>query len=458
MAPFRFAPEPGFAGTIGVARRDITPPPGVPTRSWGPATHEFATGVHRPLTLTAIAFTSAGGQPLVLVASDLGWWKHPGDEAHTRQGVLDVVGGDPARALVNLSHTHSAPTASLADGNAVGAEYIATFRAVASEAAVEAISRAEPATLTTAVGRCSLAGDRDFPHEGRYVVGWNPDARGDDTVVVGRIAADDGRLLAILVNYACHPTTLAWQNTLVSPDFVGGMREVVEIATGGVPLAFLQGASGELAPRHQYVGDVSVADRHGRSLGYAAMSALEAMPPPGSALAFEGVVESGAALGMWEPARYAPPTATGAVTTEVELDLRPMATIEELERRWQGINPVSLAERLRRARALRSYFAGSQTFGLPVWVWRLGDCLVVGIAGEPYSKLQRELRARHPDRRVLVLGVTNAALSAYLPTREAYGRDVYQAWQTPYAPGSLERVIDACDRAIGGLLAPDSGP
>ena len=32
------------------------------------------------------------------------------------------------------------------------------------------------------------------------------------------------------MNYACHPTTLAWQNTLISPDYVGAC-EVIERET-----------------------------------------------------------------------------------------------------------------------------------------------------------------------------------------------------------------------------------
>src|SRR5436853_2320435 len=39
---------------LGVARGDITPPIGIYHRMWGAATHERATGVHRPLTATAI--------------------------------------------------------------------------------------------------------------------------------------------------------------------------------------------------------------------------------------------------------------------------------------------------------------------------------------------------------------------------------------------------------------------
>lgn len=100
---------------------------------------------------------------------------------------------------------------------------------------------------------------------GLPVIGFNPtvpqDAT-DDTVVIGRLsrvepAAPGEPLptttpLATIVNYACHPTTLAWQNTLVSPDYVGAMRDLVEESTGA-PVAFFQGP-GELAPREQYTG------------------------------------------------------------------------------------------------------------------------------------------------------------------------------------------------------------
>src|SRR6185369_13887791 len=104
--------------------------------------------------------------------------------------------------------------------------------------------------------------------------------------------------LATIVNYACHPTTLAWENALISPDFPGAMREVVE-GTTGVPCLFLQGASGDLGPREGFVGDPAVADRNGRQLGHVALAALEALPPPGTRFEYEGPVISGATLGAW---------------------------------------------------------------------------------------------------------------------------------------------------------------
>ena len=60
-----------------------------------------------------------------------------------------------------------------------------------------------------------------------------------------------GTILATIVNYACHPTTLGGRNRLISPDYLGAMRETIETNTGLAPCLFLNGAAGELAPREQ---------------------------------------------------------------------------------------------------------------------------------------------------------------------------------------------------------------
>src|SRR5262249_37493223 len=148
--------------------------------------------------------------------------------------------------------------------------------------------------------RCRLAANRDYRDEssGQYVCGFNPSGPADDTVLVARAADEAGRTVATFVNYACHPTTLAWQNSLISPDYVGAMREVVEQAAGA-PCVFLQGASGDLGPREGFVGDVAQADRNGRQLGYAALAALEGLPPPATRFRYAGPVVSGATLGTW---------------------------------------------------------------------------------------------------------------------------------------------------------------
>ena len=51
--------------------RDVTPPVGIYHRMWGAATHDRSTGVHRPLTATALALSPLSGGPgRVFVALD----------------------------------------------------------------------------------------------------------------------------------------------------------------------------------------------------------------------------------------------------------------------------------------------------------------------------------------------------------------------------------------------------
>ncbi len=72
---------------------------------------------------------------------------------------------------------------------------------------------------------------------------------------------------------------------------------------------------------------------------------------------------------------------------------------------------------------------------------------LVAAPNELYSSFQVNLRAEFPGLALLVLGVTNGTLG-YLPPRDTYGKGIYQEWQSPYAPGCLEKTTAA---AIAGV-------
>src|SRR3954447_5376204 len=462
--PLEVAPS-AFSGLIGLGRRDTTPPEGIYARMWGAATHDFADGVHRPLTATVLALRSEGGRPRGLVALDIALLGDLGgrsDEERVLAPVRETLGLERGELLVNCSHTHAAPWAAMSRSHNPGGELIGPYldqlsRAIldASRDALEALA---PATLTWATGSCDLARNRDLPdptsQNGRFVCGFNPGADADDTLVVGRItAADDGRVLGTIVNYACHPTTLAWDNTLISPDYIGALREVVEGQTPGALCVFLQGASGELGPAHQYVGDPAVADGHGRRLGYSALAALEGMLPPGQALRYDGNVDSGAPLAVWLPAPFEPSRALDGGLVDVPLPVKPMPTIEELEAQRAATDDRPLAERLfRKIQIVRNLSGGGhQVF--PAWVWRIGDSLMVAHANEAYSCFQQDLRAAFPGTTVVVMNTSGAEMG-YLYPPELDGLDLYQVWQTPFAKEALPTLTDACIGEGRRLFAP----
>ncbi|CAL1519052.1 neutral/alkaline non-lysosomal ceramidase N-terminal domain-containing protein [Chitinophaga sp. MM2321] len=446
-----------FQGIIGVAQTDITPPTGIYSRNWGAALHDVAEGIHQPLMLTCTTFQSAAKEtPLVLIGADLGWWKSAADEWALRSQLLKALDLAPSQLMFCLSHTHAGPALSRDEATQPGGElidgYLQTILEHAIQAVRQALSNAVPATLTWHYGKCGLATNRDLaqPERQRYIVGFNPDEEADDTLLVGRITDTHERILGTIVNYACHPTTLAWENRLISPDYIGAMREIVEGQTGASCL-FLQGASGELAPAAQYVGDTALAETYGRQLGYAVLATLEAMLPAQTQLSFTGVVESGGALAIWSPSVYTPSTVLAVEMVEVELHLKPLPPLAEIEQQWRECEDHVLKERLRRKCGIRKALGDGQEARVGLWVWRLGDALLIGQPNETYSIFQRELRREFSAQAVGVMNVVNGHIG-YLAPAELYNHDIYSVSQTPFAAGSLELLTEKTMAIVKELM------
>ena len=379
------------------------------------------------------------------------------------RSVLERTGLGEAELLIQMSHTHAgANTNSRLEGKP-GTELIAPYlehlAAQVGDAVLEARSTAAEAFVTYGYGRCGLAANRDLwdASAERFACGYNPEGEADDTLLVARATDREGRTLATLFNYACHPTTLAWDNHLLSPDYIGAAREVLEAAFDA-PALFLQGASGELAPRDDYVGDAAVADRNGRQLGHAAAAAIEALPPPGTRFAYTGIVASGANLGTWEYRPCEPEQLTSgsrleAVLTGVELARKEDIGVVESVSSATPDSPQEREKALRRE-FLRLALGDGPTHTMPLWAWRLGEALLVAVGNEPYSVFQAELRRRFAGSPVLVLMTTNGGVG-YLPPRETYGSGRYQEQQSPYAPGCLEQSIEAATAALGEVRAAE---
>ena len=444
---------------FGVATRDVTPPVGIYARSWGAATHDTAEGVHRPFAATAAVFAPIDGDEptLALVAVDLGWFQHAPDEAELRATILRRTGLDDAALLINMSHTHAGANNNSQLADLPGTELIQPYLEHLTEqigaAILEARDALAPAWVTYGTGRCALAANRDFwDAEGeRFAAGYNPGAPADDTLLVARVTGEDGELRATLFNYACHPTTLAWENRLLSPDYIGAAREVLEKAFGA-PALFLQGASGELAPRDDYVGDTAVADRNGRQLGHAAAAAIESLPPPGTRFVYTGIVASGANLGTWAYDQCQPEQVQAGKQLAATVSHVPLRRKEEMGVVDSLASPDSRQEQEKalRRRYLSQALGDDPVFQMPVWTWRLGEALLVAIPNEPYSVLQVELRKRFAGTPLLVLGVTNRTMG-YLSPAETYGTGLYQEQQSPFAPGCLEQTIEVAAGALDEL-------
>jgi hypothetical protein len=457
---------------------DITPPANIYHRMWGAAKHERATGVHRPLRATVAVFAPLdekdGARQIVLALDHcvMGAVEH----RHLVGHAAGIGGVAEEEILVVCSHTHGAGLMGLDRASLPGGDLIPPYLHSIGEKTGELIKQCvaglKPAGIVYGRGRCALAAHRDFwdGERQQFVCGFNPGVPADDTVIVARVTGDDGKVLANIVNYACHPTTLAWENTLISPDYVGAMRETVERETNA-PCLFLQGASGELGPREGFVGDTAVADRNGRELAYAALAALTALPRFNTKFRYQGPVVSGATLGDWrhetladddlarkakwkltrwkEPLTYRPGQPTVA---DVEAD-RAKYQSEEAAAREAGdeakaADARALAERKNRLLHRLQQLPPGDSYPLRVAMWHMGDAIWIGVQGESYSLLQTELRRRFPEKIIVLASIAADWGASYLPPRELYGSGIYQESIAVVAAGSLEQLIESIAKHI----------
>jgi len=445
----------GAALQAGMAQRLINPPIGIRAASWGAAKVHTATGIHKGITTTAMAVKTNDAKFQYLVTVDWGWWQGKADDLAVRGEVIKALGIEENQLQLHLTHTHAGPSTASDIAHLEGGELVGPYHQFAIQEIVaackEAASSAKAAVITWGYGKCDLATNRELPCGDIDIVGFNPGEPADDTLTVGRLCDTSGKIIGTVVNYACHPTTLAWKNSKVSPDFVGEARDIVQGATGA-PMLFLQGASGDLAPRDNYSGDTEVADRNGRILGHATLATLAKMITSGKRMRFREAVDSGALLGDWEEIDHQMSDKTNGLRLDIDVTLQKLPTIEELQERWKDVDPGARETRIARAIKLRAGYVleGGRAIH-PVWIWMWGDAIIVGQPGEAYSYFQTELRRRHPDRIIFVLNCTNGPGYMYIPTPDAYRRFRYQSWQTLLNEGALELITDEVSSAISRL-------
>ena len=220
----------------GAARVTITPPVGVELsgNAFGPSV-----GILGDLEAQALVLEVDGEWAVLLTADLIGF--RPALVAAVRRRIKASVGIPNDRVLLAGSHTHSGPgTIFLRHWGAFDEGYLSVLEDQLVGLVTMAHRNVREARMGTALGHV------DNISENRRIA----DGPIDPDVPVVRFDDLEGQPIAVLYNYACHPVSLHSYRCLISPDYPGYARSVIQGVLGSeVVVMFMLGAAGDINPK-----------------------------------------------------------------------------------------------------------------------------------------------------------------------------------------------------------------
>jgi hypothetical protein len=459
----------------GVARADITPPIGIAHANWGAQTHERAVGIDLPLTVTALALGDGEHTSLILDV-DCCWLWDPLYQ-QTLAAVVDLTALPEESVRIAYTHTHSGPQVGTAhhwdgQGSEMWEPYQRNVQRAAAGAAWRALQVMQPVRVAIAEGASNVSVNRRYqrPGDGVVVVGRNPDGLRDPAVQVLRFDALDGEPVAAIVDFACHPITVGPDNDLITPDYPGVVKQVVEAATGAVTL-FLQGAAGDIGPVRGVATDgANQYKRLGTILGLEAARLWWEADPVTTTETYAGTLESGAPLAVYDsqptpdqaatvrilrrtvqlPARKAEDAA--ALEAELAEHLANVARLraeggsdDDIRRESMGVKRAGMRA------ALHRRLEGRTTVPVDLFATAIGDEIaLIAASVEMFAATGLAIKAGSPFAHTIVSGYSGPS-AGYLPAAAAYPLGGYEIEITPFAPEAADAAVDECVRLLNDL-------
>lgn len=219
---------------VGVARIDITPEGPIRLAGYGSRKKTESEGIIHRLGAKALAFGSDAQGPSILITVDL-----VGIPGHITtklaEQLSEKISIDPAQLVICASHTHGGPeVGNLLNilqyrGNTFSdsllaldqmvhiAQYTDQLSQKLEQVALAAMEDRRPALVAWGQGQAGFAQNRRTP--GGPV---------DPSLPLLRVTDLDSKLRAVLVNYACHGTTLTGDVNQVHGDWMGEAQRLIE--------------------------------------------------------------------------------------------------------------------------------------------------------------------------------------------------------------------------------------
>lgn len=393
---------------VGAARIDITPDH--PVRLCGYSNRQTESeGVEQRLWAKALAIGGDEQPPAVLITVD-----SIGVPDYMVQDVARRLAGDTAVKRAHLavcsSHTHTGPSLGgvipLMFAGPIPPEHQQNIDRYTAELAdsLEKVARAaladrRPGRLSWAEGTVGFAQNRRALRDGKWTgFGVADDAPVDHAVPLLRVTDAQGQLRAVLVNYACHCTSLGGRFNKINGDWAGYAQEFIERQHPGVVALVAIGCGADANPQPR--DDLSYAVQHGQTLAQEVERLLAGQLRP----------VSGSVVGR---------------IARIELPFDKLPTREELTARAAQPRSLGYHAQVNLARLQRGEPLPT-TLPYIVQTWTFGDDLaMVFLAGEvvvDYSlRLKREL-----DRSRLWVNAYANDVPCYIASRRVLAEGGYE--------------------------------
>lgn len=413
----------------GVARVVVTPEQSMWMAGYASRTKPSEGKIH-DLYAKALALEDTNGTRLVIVTTDL--IGIPRDlrefiqrECRTRYAL------SPESILLNASHTHCGPELRAsklslygvaAEEIAYAEEYYSGLQERLVKVIGEALADLQPARIGYTHGRAGFAMNRRLPTSGEPRNAPFPDGPVDHDVPVLKIESETGQLRAVVFSYACHNTTLSFQQ--FCGDYAGFAQSDLETTFPGAVAMFMTGCGGDQNPQPR--GELVLAEHHGSSLALGVRAGLLGPVRP-----VEGALKV-----TLEPVTLefaAPPSREALEVMRDSSDI------------WNRRRGTALLKQLDEHGRIDT------SYPYLIHVARLGDqVLLIALSGEvvvDYSlRLKRELNGKCA---VWVCGYSNDVFG-YVPSQrvldeggyEGGGAMNYTTLPGPFAPGVENRIVE----------------
>lgn len=417
----------------GAARVEITPPIGVDLTGFI-ARENPCTGVRDPLYARALVVDD-GSRRLAMLSCDLlGLARDLVDQL--RDHISQATGIPGPQILIATTHTHAGPAAlPLIDCGEIAPAYVEGLLPKLVAAVEQAQAALRPATAQRGSG-ASTAGVHNRRSPGDVI---------DSEVGVLRLDDAQGDPIALVVNYTCHPTTLHFDNRLISADYPGLICQQLEADTGAVAL-YLMGAIGDVGPVTR--GEESLA-----LIGQAVTAAVRGLLPKLTSVAAPRLDTEGELLALplfplptreqWAAWREEYTSAALAAERDRELSRAKVqwAMVHWTERMFEAMQANQL----------------QPTVPAEVQMLRIGDLVIIGVPGEYFVELGLQIKAgilaAGTAAQVMICGFANGNIG-YIPARRAYpigGYEVAEAYKYYSYPAAV--TPDAGEQIVAQAIA-----